>query len=224
MKSKVNASAHLMEQLTSGSQDTNVLPRSYRRRLRYCETYTFTTGTAGVIGAVQAMRLNSLYDPNKTGTGHQPYGFDQLSSFYGQFLVHSCKWSVLANTIGGNNEVGIVTQEYPSNTGASVVGLTLDAAVEKDVCSTFTIGPSGNDRCIRMGGEVEMHKLFGVTKEQYADSLATYAGTAGANPSVDAILEVAVGSYSAQAGETVQGQILLEFDAEFFGAITIAQS
>lgn len=43
-------------------------------------------------------RLNSLYDPNRSGTGHQPYMFDQFSALYDVYVVTGCKVSVTFTT------------------------------------------------------------------------------------------------------------------------------
>lgn len=68
-----------------------------RVKLRYVEQTTFT-GTAGVQAYVTVM-ANSCFDPNSTGTGHQPYFFDQWKSLYLRYRVlgASIKWRVWQN-------------------------------------------------------------------------------------------------------------------------------
>lgn len=41
--------------------------------------------------------LNSLYDPDRTGTGHQPHFYDQLTGgvLYNRYRVHACQWEVV---------------------------------------------------------------------------------------------------------------------------------
>jgi len=43
--------------------------------------------TASPTPAAQVYRINSLFDPNLTGTGHQPNYFDQLTAVYQQYCV-----------------------------------------------------------------------------------------------------------------------------------------
>ncbi len=45
-------------------------------RLRYFEQVTVSTTSSVNTASVYSFRLNSLYDPNYSGTGHQPYQFD----------------------------------------------------------------------------------------------------------------------------------------------------
>ena len=53
--------------------------------LRYHESFSLNPGTAGV-PSFYTFRANSCYDPNYTGTGHQPRGYDQIMSMY-QYLA-----------------------------------------------------------------------------------------------------------------------------------------
>ena len=41
--------------------------------------------------AKQYMRMNSLFDPDQTGTGHQPYYFDQFAALYNRYTVLGSK-------------------------------------------------------------------------------------------------------------------------------------
>jgi hypothetical protein len=61
----------------------NVFPTRLRRTLCYSDAYTLVS-TAGAV-ALQQFKVNSLFDPDSTGTGHQPRGFDQLCSATGPY-------------------------------------------------------------------------------------------------------------------------------------------
>lgn len=53
--------------------------------LRYHETFSINPALGGVPG-LYTFRSNSCFDPNLTGVGHQPRGFDQIMTMY-QFLA-----------------------------------------------------------------------------------------------------------------------------------------
>lgn len=55
-------------------------------RLKYAEKFTIDPTILGGPG-VYMFSANSLYDPNETGTGHQPRGFDQYMELYTKFCV-----------------------------------------------------------------------------------------------------------------------------------------
>lgn len=69
-----------------------VMPPVWMCRLQYadCKAYAGTVGTT----TRNVYRANDLYDPDSTGTGHQPSGFDQLTPFYGRFYVTSSRISL----------------------------------------------------------------------------------------------------------------------------------
>lgn len=59
--------------------------RSHSCTLRY-STYVSLDPAVG-LPADYVFSLNSLYDPDVTGIGHQPYGFDQLMALYNHYTV-----------------------------------------------------------------------------------------------------------------------------------------
>lgn len=62
------------------------MPNIYKTRLRYVEKASLNPGVGGVAVAIQ-YGANNLYDPSTTFVGHQPYGWDQLISFYDHAVV-----------------------------------------------------------------------------------------------------------------------------------------
>ena len=54
-------------------------------KLRYCETITLSSSLLSIQNANFA--CNSIYDPNLSGSGHQPYGHDTYSNIYNQYTV-----------------------------------------------------------------------------------------------------------------------------------------
>lgn len=62
------------------------------QRFRYCDRISLDAGIAAV--ANYSFRANSLYDPDLTGTGHQPMLYDQLMTFYEHYTVLSSKIKV----------------------------------------------------------------------------------------------------------------------------------
>jgi len=83
------------------------LPLRKTCKLTYCEQYVVSPVTAG-LPASQRMLINSLYDPNSTGTGHQPLGFDQWAVHYNQYIVKGAKvTTTFTNLAAGNSPVRI---------------------------------------------------------------------------------------------------------------------
>lgn len=61
-------------------------------RFRYCSAISIDA--AATVFGKYTFSANSLYDPDVTGTGHQPLGYDQWSEFYNHYTVMSSKISV----------------------------------------------------------------------------------------------------------------------------------
>lgn len=67
--------------------------------------------------AGQAFNMNSLFDPDRTGAGDQPVGFDQWAAFYNRYIVYKFKieWIVQSSgalsvaTLGSNQDSAVGT-------------------------------------------------------------------------------------------------------------------
>lgn len=68
--------------------------KKFYTKLRYNEAHFFPAGTSNNFASSYKMRLNSCYDPNLTGLGHQPRGFDELTSIYEKYTVVGAKITV----------------------------------------------------------------------------------------------------------------------------------
>lgn len=70
--------------------------------------------------AVYQISCNSLYDPNATGTGHQPYYMDQLSALYQHYVVLGSKITMrICPTV---NTSGCIVTGFINDDTASVSG------------------------------------------------------------------------------------------------------
>jgi len=79
-------------------------PAKIRARLRYNEVVAMDSAAGAP--AHYFFRANSLYDPNYTGAGHQPNGFDQLSLLYHHYKVVSAVIS-MTPTSAFNSSFGV---------------------------------------------------------------------------------------------------------------------
>ncbi len=80
------------------------LPPTKRVKLRYSEIFRITS-TAGAVGKF-LFAANGMYDPNLTGAGHQPYGYDQWFTFYKTATVLASRIDVEVAT----SMTGLATQ------------------------------------------------------------------------------------------------------------------
>lgn len=69
------------------------VPNRFATKLRYVDYAEINPDVAGVAG-VHVVCANGLYDPNITGVGHQPRGFDQIMPLYDHYIVIGAKITV----------------------------------------------------------------------------------------------------------------------------------
>lgn len=83
-------------------------PTSKVALLRYSDTTTLTT-TSGILQNYN-IRANGCFDPNATGIGHQPMGWDQWTTAYNHYVVLgakiTCNWSLNGTGTASNSVVG----------------------------------------------------------------------------------------------------------------------
>lgn len=79
-----------------------MLGKTFAKKFRYCDQINIDAGIS--TPTVHTFRVNSLFDPDLTGVGHQPIATDQLLGvFYNHATVISAKLSVTFITLGTSN-------------------------------------------------------------------------------------------------------------------------
>lgn len=67
---------------------------------------------AGGVPVTNVFSVNSLFDPDRTGAGHQPRGFDQISLLFSKYIVVGAKISatyISTNVADSSYIIGITT-------------------------------------------------------------------------------------------------------------------
>jgi hypothetical protein len=203
---------------------TMPFPPRIRYKLRYAETHTFQTGIAGVCGTEQVMRLNDLYDPNITGTGHQPYGYDQVVGLYNRWRVDRVRVTFLWTTIGGSAELACLHLLRPATGGLTMAGQTVDRITELPMVKSAVLSASGNTRTVKVVLEANIWDILGISRATYQADIDRYAGSTSASPTIQAFSAHTVGSYSLVAGEQANCQVIIDYDCEFWDRQVQAQS
>lgn len=80
-----------------GMANRGPLPKTMTTSLRYSEDFILNNLATQYSNATY--RLNSVQDPNETGSGHQARGFDQLMQMYDHFTVRACSFTVFMSSL-----------------------------------------------------------------------------------------------------------------------------
>lgn len=151
-------------------------PDKVRCKVRYEESLTFTQALGTL--ATNVYRGNSCFDPDFTGTGGQPYYFDQLMSIYLFYRVYGCKIEVWATSNTGPVSTRLLLVPSPTNTAFSSEELASETPYSKSRLMKFGAQGVGS---AYMKHYMSTAKLLGVPKKAIAIE-DDYAGSNAANP------------------------------------------
>lgn len=189
-------------------------------RTRYCEIISLSTGLSA-LGTQQAYILNSIYDTNSSGSGHQPYGHDTLATIYNKYRVLKARVQLVFTTPGGGSDIVCVMAPSP-NTSTGMTGLQLYQVQEwpQSVCGLLS--SSGDRRCV-LQATYEMADIAGVPKFVYAAG-DEYEAVIGASPNKAMYLTFNAGCVDGTQSETCKVQIIIDFETLFFDRTTLQLS
>lgn len=189
------------------------IPQRFITKMKYSEILS-TDGNGQY-----RMNLNSIFDPNRTGTGHQPYAFDTLATLYNRYRVISCGWRIQTPTGASGNPLIIAT--LPSN-DLSLTFVQTDEMLENPRCKWVINNPGAPINTLK--GKQYLPKLMGRSKSQYmADD--NYQAVVTTSPNELGLLYVQ--SFNGFSGASIGGisiTVLLEYTVEFFDSKRIVQS
>lgn len=180
-------------------------------RLKYSQAFS-TSLTSGLMHD-QSFNLNSVYDPDYTGSGHQPYGFDTLATIYNKYRVFATKYRVDCINNAGQGRVIIITNNTQTSFNSADAGYLMELPRSYTKIWDQT-------KSISCGGKVNLPKLTGVTPAVYKAS-DLYAALTTASPSEQLVLHLC---WLANGSSTLVYSVTLEYYVEFYDPKDLAQS
>jgi len=187
------------------------VPEKMRSSFRY--NTTFLLNAAAAVLALQEFRVNSLFDFDLTGVGHQPTPFDQMANFYNRFRVLTGRFRL--RSLCTSTDPVVAPAEYGLVITQSS-GLLVAATYEDIVCSRWNsgLGKVGNDNRVAapLSGPASIW-WSGVTyygKKYLVED--DFSHTYNGNPTIGPILTAYASSTD---GATDPAALTLELDATF---------
>jgi len=190
------------------------VPDRVRTTLTYADIIAISPGSH--VGQY-TFRGNSVYDPDYTSTGHQPYYRDQLAALYSRYRVYSSsiKVSIVNEQVATALQVTVIPAsditaftsstyplEYPYAKGARLLG----------VGAIFTS---------TVKHEMSTQEILGLRAREVLDQ--DYAALVGAQPSSEWYWQIVAQDLSAQNVATSL-QVVLKYDVEFYDRVSITPS
>lgn len=199
--------------LSTVNRSLQPIPNRYICKMKYGTTVA--TGATGQF----IFNLNSLFDPDRTGVGHQPYGFDPIANLYNRYRVIACGWRIHNPTAPTGTPV--IVASLPSN-DLGIVTSNTGLMLEHPRCKYITTNPGATPLTLK--GKAYLPKMMGRTKAQYmADD--NYQSFVTGSPNELGLLYLQ--TFNGLSGDGFGGiglTVLLEFTVEFFDVKHVVQS
>jgi len=188
--------------------NTPVLPIKKRATLSYYDNNNFTTGAAASSGYV--FTANGLYDPNITGVGHQPMGFDQMMLFYEHYTVTSCRLTVNFYNADATNTAMVGILVAPDATLETNYSKLNENGLLKKIHLSPTGSNPNNFKTISM--QVNISKINGKKDVKSEDD---FRGDVASNPLEQTYFHVFGYNFINVNTVSIYFETLLEYTAEF---------
>jgi len=190
---------------------------------RYSETISLTSSSvaARLSGNQYEFRLNSIYDPDLTAAGHQPYMYDQFATLYGRYRVDFVEVQIDAIVSPNTSHCITALVQGPSG-GQSADGKALSALLENVRCKNlYALTTAVTPPRIRFS--IDIAKYLGIPREAYEADLSLWGAAVGSNPSRTLFMNLATSAF-AGTSETIQAVITIVFHTHLWDPVTHIQS
>lgn len=181
---------------------------------RYSQDFlVLNQSVTGLTGTPVAWRLGSLFDPDFSGTGHQPRGYDQLAQLYNQYQVYKVHIQVKVVAANGSGSytpflaVGVTPNANPG--GFTLMSQTAAEIEERTINTVINCGQVAQAN-ITFDQDLYLADIEGLSRAEYMTDL-TYKAIIGNNPTKTPYVALACGSYELAPGCSVRGLINIEY-------------
>jgi hypothetical protein len=158
------------------------MPLTQRHTLAFADRRQLTEPTIGA-GVNYTYTLNGMFDPNITGAGAQPVGFDPICAIFQRYRVVGVRFQL---TIVNRSQNSLTCGYAMSDTNA--LPSTILAWLVDPKSASFTMGgQSGGHNMNVIDRTIKPWSGLSVPKDQYMTS-RDYTGSAIANPPINLYL------------------------------------
>lgn len=191
-------------------------PQKVKLSHKYHESVALTS-TSGVI-AFYKFACNGMYDPNITGTGHQPYYFDQMSGIYNHYTVVNSKIMVRVTPVIGGSVAFLFS--LSQNDDATQTANTMDATAEQSSGQVQSSAPGQATSLPVLRNSWNARTVFG------GDPLANdnLQGSVVSNPSELTVWSIGLQAFDGSSTIAAYVEVMIQYDAVWDEIKDIASS
>lgn len=187
--------------------------QKFYTKLRYNESHTFGASSTPNFASSYKIRMNGLNDPNFTGVGHQPLGYDELMTIYEKATVVAAKITVAY--VGDTTVPSVVGVRLADGNESTIADKKKAIENGDSKWSYMTTANGGNNRII-LSKTVNIKKFFNVASI-VGNEKFTLSATENPNTDDTCIAEIWVAPISSA---DQHGRTLIDYTVEYTAVFT----
>lgn len=200
---------------TTVFRSPNVIPDVLVGKFPYSQTKSMLTSTS----PVSVTFRNSMFDPDYTGAGHQPFMRDQIAPLYTKYLCYGFRYEItFTNT---SPTVPVIYVVAPFNHSGSPS--TIDLAREKPYSRSGILTTTSSKGTVTLRGFFSAPRALGVSKKVFG-SEKNYWANVGSNPTQEAYLTLSAIAVDSTSSVTVYATVRLQLYTKFFDREIVSSS
>lgn len=182
----------------------------------WCGNLSEAAASAGVS---YSLGVNNLYDPNFTGAGAQPIGYDQYSALYSRYRAVSVRYRIsFAQRTTIPARVGLYLSPQSTLPADPNSWTVQNKTAKQAMLGVYT----GGNNVANFTGVVNLAELFGITQQEYRADQDFTAGT-GSGPARLGFMHIWASSCGGVVA-TVDYTVSLWFETEMMSPVALNMS
>ncbi len=177
--------------------------------------YSDLTTVAGITFGDRTFALNGLFDPNISGVGVQPTGFDQWMAIYNRYCCFSA--TLVAEYYNSSTAVLSEMVVFPSASGSAIPSVS--AAVDLPFAKRGATSGTAGKPIVRLSMPIDIASYLGRPLTE-----STLYGTLTANPGTIAYGHIVIGSVDGVTNLSGYYRVTLTYNVRFFSVVQLDQS
>lgn len=213
--------AACLRALLSPQRGPTPFPDRMRCTLTYSSLYISVIANSAAAGR-QQFSMNSLFDPDFTGTGAQPEYFDQLAALYNRYRVYGAAIKVVClpfTTAGA--QINVPTNVVLVPSAQSLASVNVDDAAGLPRAQNRVVTGNMDQSNVTLVSSHSVSEILGVKDVEGADRLQALIT---ASPSEQCLFSIIARTADGVTATSLGVSVRLTFDCEFFDRQTPLQS
>lgn len=191
------------------------MPKVFTTNLKYSEIIAITANATAGLAAAHVFSANGIYDPNITGVGHQPRGFDEIQALFNHNRVLGSKITIRCSW--GNADIGCVAGIALMASNSVQTNMSDYTEYMKNVKRVFGTNDGLGAGTLTM--KACPHKFLGLKYDE--DNLR---GSASGNPSEQAYWHIFLGALASAAASDLKVEVDIQYLCQFFEPKVLTES